>query len=314
MPGIALLLNPRAKRHQRDPALATRLTRQLHDQGLVFRAKSLQELTQVAEELRRREVDVVAVAGGDGTNHLTISELVQVYGDARLPYFALLRGGTMNTTANSFGISRRKPETLLARYLSMYSRHGFEPMRFVESHVLQVHDRCGFIFGTGAIHGFIAEYNRRPERSAAWAAKVLSTAIASAAVGGEVIQRVAARWCGHVSFEDGSAFPDRDYLTVGASTCGQIGLGFRPFYRSTELPGYLHFLGIHCSPSSFIQGLGKIRQGKALGGNRTYEKLAKEAHLIARDGVVRYTLDGDVYAHEGPLRVACGPRIRILSV
>ena len=102
-----MLLNPKAKRHQRDPELAKRLTRQLQDRGLVFRAQSLEELKEVAEELRRRDVDVVAVAGGDGTNHVTISELVQVYGEAKLPYFALLRGGTMNTTANSFGISRR---------------------------------------------------------------------------------------------------------------------------------------------------------------------------------------------------------------
>ena len=218
----------------------------------------------------------------------------------------------MNTTANSFGIPRRSPETLLARYIRAYQRHGHEPMRFVESHVLKVHDRCGFIFGTGAIHGFIAEYNRRPERSALWAAQVLATAIGSAAVGGEVVERVGARWCGRMEFDDGAAFPERDYLTVGASTCGQIGLGFRPFYRSTQVPGHVHFLGIHCTPSQFIRGLPQIHRGQPLGGERTYEKLAARGVLHARDGIVRYTLDGDVYEHHGPLEVACGPTIRII--
>ena len=38
-------------------------------------------------------------------------------------------------------------------------------------------------------------------------------------IGGPAIRRVAQRWTGRVRFDDGSAFPDRDYLTVAASTC-----------------------------------------------------------------------------------------------
>jgi len=312
VPGIALVLNPRAKRHQADPGLADRLARQLDSDGVVRTARTLDELNDVARELKKLRVDLVAVAGGDGTNHVTISGLVQAYGDATLPYFALLRGGTMNTVANSFGIPRRGPEALLAQYQRAYARHGWQPMRFVESQVLRVAERYGFIFGTGCIYGFIAEYNRRAERSAAWAARVLSTAIASSVVGGEAIERVAQRWKGAVRFADGTAFPDRDYLTIGASTCGQIGLGFKPFYRSGQLPQHIHVLGIHASPGAFIRGLPRVWQGKSLGGERVYEKLCKIAVLEPRADSVPYALDGDIYEHAGPLEVACGPQIRIV--
>ena len=93
-------------------------------------------------------IELVASAGGDGTNHQTISGLVHTYGDAKLPYFAMLRGGTMNTVANSFGIPRHRPETLLSLYQQAYARRSIRPMRFVERNVLRVADHCGFIFGT----------------------------------------------------------------------------------------------------------------------------------------------------------------------
>jgi diacylglycerol kinase family enzyme len=312
MPGIGLVLNPRAKRNTHDPDLANRLARQLDGEGVVRVARTFEELALAAEEFKKLDVGLLAVAGGDGTNHVTISGLVQVYGQAQLPYVALLRGGTMNTVANSFGIPRRRPEALLHRYRRAFARHALQPMRFVQPHVLRVADRYGFIFGTGAIYGFIAEYNQRAERSAAWAARVLGTAIASAVVGGPAIRRVAQRWHGAAYFDDGTVFPDRDYLTVGASTCGQIGLGFKPFYRNAQRPGHIHVLGIHASAGSFIAGLPLVWRGQPQGGLRTYEKLCRRVVLRSHDGVSRYALDGDVYEQEGEIEVGCGPTLRIV--
>ncbi len=312
MAGIGLLLNPRAKRHKIDPGLAERLTRQLDGEGVVRSAQTLDELAGVVEDFKRLGIELVAVAGGDGTNHLTISRLAEVYRDAKLPYFAMLRGGTMNTIANSFGITRASPEQLLTRYRRAYARRALRPLRFVEPNVLQVGERYGFIFGTGAIYGFIAEYNQREERSPAWAAQVLGRAIASSVVGKGTVARVSQRWEGAVRFDDGSVFPEMSYFTVGASTCGEIGLGFKPFYRSGELPDRFHMLGIHCSTATFIRSLPRIWRGITLGGEHTYEKLTERAVLVPRDGRVPYTLDGDVYEHEGELTVSIGPRIRIV--
>lgn len=313
MAGIALLLNPLAKQHSRDPRLADRLARVLGDEGLVRYAQTLDQLGAVVEELLARSIDVIAIAGGDGTNHAVLTQVARVYGGRPLPHVALLRGGTMNTTANSFGIPRKSPEELLARAKRAYQQRTVTPMRFVEPHLLRAGDHYGFIFGTGAIYGFIAEYNRRPVRSAAWAAQVLATAVASSLVGGDTIRRVAERWEGTVRFDDETAFPERDYLTVGASTCGQIGLGFKPFYRSHERAEHLHVLGIHCRPSEFITGLPRIWRGVPQGGERTYEKLCRTATLVPRYDDVSYMIDGDVYVHRGELEVACGPRVRILA-
>ncbi|MCA9620059.1 MAG: sphingosine kinase [Myxococcales bacterium] len=312
MAGIGLVLNPKAKQHLRDPELAERLAREIDGAGVVRAPHSFEELVEVAGDFRRQGVELVAVAGGDGTNHITITGLVEAYEGARLPYFALLRGGTMNTIANSFGVPRKSPEALLNRYRRAYERRALSPMRFIEPNVLQVGKHCGFIFGTGAIYGFIAEYNQREERSPAWAAQVLARAIASGASKHGTAARVAQRWTGTVRFPDGTAFPERDYFTVGASTCGQIGLGFKPFHRSGEVPDRFHMLGIHTTTLGFIRSLPTVWRGQTIGGDKTYEKLTDAAILEAKDGKVPYTLDGDVYVHDGPLEVKAGPRIRIV--
>ena len=312
MAGIGLLHNPKAKRNATDPAAAGRLNDVLGNEGVVRYASTREELTAAAEEFKRVGVEVLAIGGGDGTSHLTITGIIDAYGDTPLPAFGFLRGGTMNTIANSFRIPRRPPEALLASYKRSYAGRGVTPMRFVEPHVMRIANQYGFIFGTGAIYGFIAEYNRRDSRDVAWAAKVLATAMGSAAVGGEMIKRVAQRWRGSVRFDDGSAFPEESYLSIGASTSGQMGLGFRPFYRSGESPQRFHMLGIFASPLQFIAGLPNAWLGRTMGAQRTYEKLVERAVLHPSDGVTRYVIDGDVYVHDGPLEIACGPQIRLV--
>ena len=185
MTGIGLLHNPHAKRNVADPDAANRLDAILGNDGISRRASTIDELRAAVAAFKEARIELLAVGGGDGTNHVTIKGLMDAYGDTPLPAFALLRGGTMNTIANSFGIPRRSPEVLLGRYKRCYARRGTHPMRFIEPNVMCVGEQYGFIFGTGAIYGYIAEYNRRETRDALWAAKLLATACASATVGGE---------------------------------------------------------------------------------------------------------------------------------
>ena len=67
-------------------------------------ARSIDELYRIAEDFRRDDIDVLAISGGDGTNHVTLTGFLDVYGGHTMPQVALLRGGTMNTVANSVGV------------------------------------------------------------------------------------------------------------------------------------------------------------------------------------------------------------------
>ena len=101
MSGIGVVLNPKSRQNRRDPGAALRLARQLGPIGVVREADSIDALYRIAEDFRRDAVDVLAISGGDGTNTVTLTGFMDVYGSNPLPQVALLRGGTMNTVARS---------------------------------------------------------------------------------------------------------------------------------------------------------------------------------------------------------------------
>jgi hypothetical protein len=310
MGGIGVIVNPRSRRNQKDPRAATRLAHALGDAGVVRTAGNRDDLARIAEDFRRLQIDVLGISGGDGTNYVTITGFLEVYADEPLPYVAFLRGGTFNTVADAVGTPRGRPDGLLAGLIRGYAHRSETPLTSVERNLMRIGNHYGFIFGTGAIYGFIADYNQAEERNALWAAEVLGRACAKVMTGRPTI--VAQRWEGSVLVDDEEVFPDRDYLAIGAGTVDQIGLGFRPFYRCDEAPGTFHILGIHTSALGFVGKLPQIWQAKPMGPDHTYDRVARRAVIDARGGVVKYCCDGDPIEHKGPLVIEGGPRVRIL--
>jgi hypothetical protein len=147
------------------------------------------------------------------------------------------------------------------------------------------------------------------------AASTLLRGAASALVGGEVIRRMAAPFRGSVTFADGTAWPERDYLAVAAGTIAHIGLDFKPFHRWAEaMPqgGAFHALGIHASPLSFVAELGRIHAGRPMRNGKTYEALSRAMVVRSAEDVVRYMVDGDLHVSRGPVEVTVGPRVRLV--
>lgn len=310
MGGIGVVLNPRSRQNRRDPAAASRLARTLGDRGVVRTARTREDLARIAEDFRKLKIDVLGISGGDGTNHITLTGFLEVYSDEPLPQIAFLRGGTMNTVANAVGVPRGKPDGLLAALIARYNERGKAPLRVVERNTMRIDDHYGFIFGTGAIHGYMAEYYRHPEPNPVHAATVLYEASKNVMLGRKT--PVAERWEGSVELSGGVRLPMRDYLCIAAGTVDQIGLGFRPFYRSGHVPGRFHLLGIHTTALGFVKKLPDIWQARSMGEEHTYDHLAEHAILEARSGVVRYVLDGDLHEHKGPLEMRVGPRVQIV--
>jgi diacylglycerol kinase (ATP) len=327
--GIGVVLNPKSRRNLRDPRAASRLARTLGDSGVVREARSIEELYRIAEDFRRDDIDVLAISGGDGTNHVTLTGFIDVYGGATMPQVALLRGGTMNTVANSVGVLKGRPEGILGRLLRDYAQRASGPLENVERHVMRIGPRdprrgerthYGFLFGTGVVAGYLAEYYRGGEGTPLAAAKTLARAIGSAFVGGEMIRRMARPFRGSVTFEtgsegeDGGAWAERDYLAVAAGTIANIGLNFRPFHRYAEKPGRFHMLGIHASPVAFVKELPRIHREEPMRRGKTYDAVSSRAIVRSADGTLRYMIDGDLHETRGELEVAIGPRVKLVIV
>jgi diacylglycerol kinase family enzyme len=330
MPGIGVVLNPRSRQNRRDPGASVRLARTLGDHGIVRKVDSMDDLHRAAEDFKHLDIDVLGISGGDGTNHVTITGFLEVYGGGKipesqapptLPQIAFLRGGTMNTVANSVGVRRGRPEGLLARLIRAYAERASMPLANVERHVMRIGpsgagSKCqyGFLFGTGVVHGYIAEYAREGQPSPLVAAKTLARGIGSTLVGGDMIRRMAAPFRGSVTLDDGTTWEERDYLSIAAGTIDQIGLNFRPFYRWAERPDAFHLLGIFASPFQFVLDLPRIRDGRPMRPGRTFEATPSRATLRSTGSVMRYMIDGDLHESPGEIDVSIGPKVAIVLV
>lgn len=312
MGGIGVIVNPKSRRNKKDPRAAVRLARALGDHGVVRAARDRDELCRVAEDFRKLKIDILGISGGDGTNYVTITGFLQVYADEPLPPIAFLRGGTMNNVANAVGVPNGNPDGLLAALIKRYTTRGGQPLRWVERNLMRMGDHYGFLFGTGALYGYIAEYNKAEDRNPVWGARVLLEATTSVFVGGDMMKRVAPRWEGRVTFDDGTAFPERDYLGIAAGTVDQIGLGFRPFYRAYEQPGAFHILGIHTTPRGFVSKLPAVFKGQPMGPEHTFDRVVPSAVIEERGGTVHYMCDGDLHEHRGPLALSHGPAVKLI--
>ena len=345
MAGIGVIFNPRSGRNLRDPLAARRLSVALGDHGVVREAGSIDELYRVAEDFRTLAIDVLGISGGDGTNGVTITGFLDVYQSTALPQIAFLRGGTMNTVANSVGVRRGRPEGLLHQLIQAYVERASRPLQDVERHVLKLRgqrslqssrsaadrapasirapassggdpaaleEKYGFIFGTGVVCGFLAEYYSGGSPNPVVAAKTLLRGVGSAIVGGEMIRRMAEPFRGTVELDDGTIWEERDYLAVAGGTIDQIGLNFRPFHRYGERPGAFHVLGIHTSPMGFVSQLPRIWRAQPMRSGHTFEATTTSVTVRSPKRPIRYMVDGDLHECDGPLHVSIGPRVRIV--
>jgi diacylglycerol kinase family enzyme len=323
--GIGVTYNPRSGHHRRDPRAVHRLARVLGPHGAIREVSSIDALYRVAEEFRRLDIDVLGISGGDGTSGVTIGAFLDVYAGQTLPRIALLRGGTANAIANSVGVHHAGPERLLERVSSAYLRGELcdlqRPVMRIRADGARRNDGLptgatsyGFLFGTGVVSGYLRELYARGSPNARGAAATLLRAIGSSLIRGPMIRRVAEPVHGSVELDDGTTWPERDYLAIAAGTVEQIGLGFKPFYRALAHTDAFHILGIHARPLGFIQQLDRIWRGRAMRPGHTYEGLVKCVKLHARQRPLAYMIDGDLYWCDGGLEVTLGPVVRIVLV
>lgn len=314
------MVNPNARRHAGDPDLGERLHDVLGRRGVVVESKSEEELPAIAQRFRRDGVDVLAIAGGDGTIGAVLTGFRATYGDAPLPMVALLRGGTMNTVANGLDIARRTPQALLAALVDARA-HG--DVAVAERATMDVSEaggvaRVGFLFGTGVFAAFLTEYyagsgGAPSPASAAW---TLSRMAVSVATGGALGRRLVAQVPVDLAV-DGEPWPcpsEAGYMTVAAGTVAQVGLGFRPFPRADEAKDAFHLLALHSGALATLRILPRVHRGEGLPASHARDALARAAVLTPLAPPLRYMLDGELGESDGPLTLRAGPTVRVARI
>lgn len=313
MPGIGIITNPHSRRNRRNPEQMRRLGYILGQDDAVELTNRIEDIEDVARQFMESDIDILALNGGDGTNHITLTRFIKVYGDHPLPRIALLRGGTMNTVSNGVGIHGTPPR-LLANLVDKYYTGGvFET---TERDILcvrtETHTTYGFIFGNGIVANFLKAYYDSGNPSPSTAAIMLARAVSQIPRGGPLVDELIRPFRARITFEDGQQWPDQDFLSIVASTQDQLGLGFRPFIRSEERQGAFHLLGAHGPPLELVKWLPRIRLGLPISPEVMLGEVASRV-VFEADEPFPYTVDGDMYvAERGEVELCAGPRLTLI--
>ena len=287
MPGIGVINNPYSRKNKKNPDHMNSLGHIVGSQGTAVATKKVQDLDEMMRLFKKQEIDILAINGGDGSNSHALTAMIKPSGDQPLPKIGLLRGGTMNIAANSCKI-KGTPTGLMMNLVKKY-REG-EAFETVWRDTLDVEGRCGFVFGNGFIHAFLEALYEGDKKTVWTTNKLFWRTCGSAITGSDFAKQLFARVHARV-WADGKPLAHTTFSAIAASTVEQIGLNFKPFYRSQEKPHSFHLLGAICSPLRFAAALPKVYTARKVSEKKLLEMVASEVH-IESDKPVVYTLAG----------------------
>ena len=314
MPGIGIINNPHSRRNRRYPEQMRRLGYILGQHDAFELTNRIEDVSEVARQFRDGGIDILALNGGDGTNHVTLTKFIEAYEGEPLPKIALLRGGTMNTVSVSLGI-KGTPSTLLANLVDKY--YTGQPFETSERDVLKITDehdtRYGFIFGNGVISNFLEMYYGTGRPSPSVAAALVAKGVSQMALGGgPMVDALFKPFRAELEFDDGQHWPEQDYQAVMASTVDQIGMGFRPFIRCEERPHAFHLIGVATDAAGVVGALPRIRLGLPLDPEAFRGAVSQEVTFRSSEPIV-YTIDGDMHtSDDGLVHLSAGPRVEMI--
>jgi diacylglycerol kinase family enzyme len=308
--GIGVVVNPHARANRGDPAArAERLRRVVGTDGVVRLTASVDALDRVAEEFREREIEVLAICGGDGSDHCTLTAFDRVYGTAPLPLLLPLRAGSINYVANDTGGRRGSPEQVLAR-VARDHRRGRTHVT-CDRDLLRVNDgELGFVLSFGTAVNFLRAYYARPRGGRVAASWMLARVIGSALVGGHEARAIMQPVEADIDC-DGERLPFRRFTWFFAATVEQIALGFRPTYLATRKPGFFHVVGGPIAARRLIRRVWRVRRGFPTGEPDLHDSLGARLSIRFRTPTA-YMLDGDILAPSESLEVRVGRRVTVV--
>lgn len=304
---IGLITNPSAGKNAGNPSRIESLRQILGSDGVIREAQACEEISDIAREFRRGNIDILAIDGGDGTLHHALSAFIPIYSGADLPPIALLRGGTMNTIAHSLGI-RGGSEAILQRALSTIREQV--PLEVVRTNALKVNDRYGFIFGLGFPVNLLKAYYQGEGRGPAKTIRVLLRVLLSMLEKGDTDSSFFRPFEADI-WLNGKRLPPGRYTALLGSTVEEVGLGFKPTRRAREKEGLFQTLCLGTGPKKSGLNALRVLLGMQLRGERLVDRMVRRS-VIKLEKPADIQIDGEIFKNQKEIRLHVGPAIRCI--
>lgn len=309
MGGIGVVLNPNAAGNRGRGREVDRLGEIVAGSGEVAVTANLAELELTLRRFHQCGFDVIAVCGGDGSMCHTVSRVVQIWGEWRLPDFVALRGGTINNIARTIGGPAR-PDEMLEGIVAAYE--AGRPLAGVERPLIRVNGSLyGNVVGAGLITGFLEHYYRARNPGPLAAVRLLARCGLSWLVGGKLIDAVVPRLAARAQC-DGEVLPFEVFTLVLAGSVSHIGLGITPFYLSGRKKGYFHVMAGPATAGQLLGRVPRFRRGFPAGLDTLYDNMAQRFR-VEFASPQSYTIDGELFGPVLVLELESGPTVRFLK-
>ncbi len=305
---IGVIHNPKSKKNIRHPRVLDAIRDIVGKYGTVFVPFSFEELTEVAKEIKKDKYEIVAVNGGDGTNHQIITRIIDVYKGERLPLVAHLRGGTMNTISNALNGIKGSVSGITQKLVKHYING--EPFKTRVNKVLNINGKYGFIFGTGFVSNLMDIYYEGGNPGPIKALQIIYKGIASTILKTDYVEKLFRPINAEVTIDD-TRLNHNEYSVIISSAIRNIGLNFRALYRAEELPDKIHVLAGKATAFELVKKLRRLYVGSPPEFKNIVDTLAKLVRIKSQTPL-KYTVDGDMY-EDTYIVLTSGPMISYIQ-
>jgi diacylglycerol kinase family enzyme len=314
MPGIGIILNRNAgKCHSFRGGVGEKLGFILGDPTSLRETFEVSEIDGVARLFLEREIDILGIGGGDGSNQQVLSTFIRVYGERPLPRVLFLRGGTHNACARSIGL-KGTPEKILERVVRKY--HANDRLETTSRCMLRLEDdggiRYGFTLATGFLYHFFERMHREQQDSPLKVASLIASMFGLFFGRSKKIDKMFHPIPARVT-ANGEALDWESCNGVAASTMEQVGLGMKPFSRANETPGTFHALLFRIRPERFVSVSWRLLRGR-LENHHQHLSTVTDSLMIESDEPIPYAMDGDLFRGGPRLEISTGPRLKLVLV
>ena len=307
MSGIGVVLNPFSKRFKKNPVKLEHMAFIIGDKASCKPTEDLDDLYRVADEFKTRDIDVLAISGGDGTIHCTLTTFLKVYGDKPLPKIVFLKGGTMNIVASSLGVKGTTEKIMSDLLLRYHEDKSFETKKL---RLMKINDAYGCLFGMGLIYNFMLEYYKHPKPNPFIAAKTLTHAVTSGFLNGQMAQRLFKQFDAKI-LVDGKELEFANFCGVFTGTVAPLPFNFKVFYSMFEQNEEFHYIAMSLPPRELVKCFRNLYRGKPSLHPGLMDGSTSKLEIITEEPMP-YTIDGDLLEGETHFVIEPGPEITVL--
>lgn len=278
------------------------------------------DVASALADFARREVNLVAINGGDGTIQAALTVLYHQSPFERLPLLAVLRAGTTSMTARDVGLKGSRAQGLRKLLTWACDREGEvvllqRPVLSVQA-TPEVDPVFGMFLGTASIYQGIQFCNNklnRPGFRGEWAPglTIALFLLAVAARGDSYVSPVPIT----IGLDDKPP-EKRNCFLLMVSALERLFLGLRPYWGKENEP--LHYTAVGSRPQYLLRALPALIRGRTnrygTAKNGYISRNVQRVRLTLNGG---FTLDGELFeakAHLGPVVVQNGGKASFLRL